>query len=926
MVLRFKPQIRWLLVVSISLFLPSCSVNSTSTTVASGNARFQFLTPSLVRMEYSPTGKFVNAPTVVVKKRRWPAVSVKSKAEGGWLTISTDQMEVRYRIGSGSFNANNLSVSWRDTLGFHAWHPGQVDSLNLGGMTYSLDNISRSNLRSTRDGRLLSPVHDTIPGIDVILQKAQPGLLSRSGYAFINDSYTPVWNARTNWIEPRGQTDDQDWYFFTYGLDYPKVMSEYAELSGHIPMIPRYALGPWITDMNFEYFPNTYRTDQPIFRKYNENHLKNEIMKFRDNNIPLDILVLDFGWHNYGWQGGYDWSPLIPHPKEFLKWIHSKGIKVSLNDHPGYANTKMSILSYSDSRTPEVLRDLGRQVPPKPAFEMNIAKEWKFSIDPLNAGLHRNWFAENFNDASWRTIDAGISWQYQGYRKYRGVAWYRKSVELPTSLPDSLYIYFGEVRGTYQLFVNGKEVLHSTVQWPRRLTFANITSTVRAGRKNEFVVRIADRQYGGGITATPVSIVSMNPPPRIYFDLSNKKQADVFMKDLHEPLMKEGVNFWWVDGGSGSVEMPGLNKQLWTNRVYYDFTREETNERGFIFGRYGGWGSQRYPAFFTGDTYSEWPVLAYEVTFTATGGNDLIPYITNDIGGFHGAKISFPLYARWVEFGTFSPILRLHSAHENPYEGNVRMPWTYGEKGMSLAKKFFTLRVRLIPYIYTYVRIAHVTSMPILRPLYLEYPHLDSAYQHPHEYLFGKELLVAPIVDSTGVRTIYLPPGKWIDFFTGKEHDGGKSFTSRYGVDQIPVFARQGAIIPEQQDMPFSNARPLDTLTLNIYGSGNGSFNLYEDDGTSLNYDKGQYSYTPIVYSTGADSSHKIVIGPTNGSFEGQVGKRSYELCICAISEPRSVLLDGNEYNRWSWETRNATLRVLLPVESIRNKITVDLR
>ena len=104
------------------------------------------------------------------------------------------------------------------------------------------------------------------------------------------------------------------------------------------------------------------------------------------------------------------------------------------------------------------------------------------------------------------------------------------------------------------------------------------------------------------------------------FNLAEKRQAEVFMNVLHKPLVDQGVSFWWVDGGSGSCEMDGLNSQMWANRVFYDFTRQETGKRSFIFSRYGGWGSHRYPSLFTGDTYAHWEVLAFEVPYTAQGG------------------------------------------------------------------------------------------------------------------------------------------------------------------------------------------------------------------------------------------------------------------------------------------------------------------
>lgn len=925
MVNKFGSWAKWLMSLAFPLFVLSSYGNERTTTIVEGDARFQFLTPSLVRMEYSPSGAFVNAPTAVIKKRDWPAVSLVSKKENGWVTVRTSEMTLRYKLASGKFDADNLEVTWRDSTGFHSWHPGEVDSLNLGGLTYSLDNVSKSTLLNMENGKLESPVHDTIPGIDVVLPAAQPGLLSLNGYAFINDSKTPVWSETNKWIEPRKNSTGQDWYLFVYGRNYRKVLNEYAELSGHIPMIPRYTLGPWITDMNFEYFPDSYQSEQPVFRKYNEHHLKGEILKFRENDIPLDVLVLDFGWHNYGWQGGFDWSPLIPHPKEFLDWLHLRGIKVSLNDHPGYANTKMSILSYEDSHAAQVLKDLGRPLPRKPTFSMDISNGWKFIPDPNDEGLNQNWPFGNSNGKDWKPIEIGVPLQEQGYKNYGGIGWYFRELELPSGLPDSLYLYLGEVPGSYRVFVNGKEAPHTTAKWPRRLTYADLGPYVRRGQENRIMIRVRDEENGDGIIARPVALENVKPPPRIHFDLSNKKQAEVFMRDLHKPLMQEGVNFWWVDGGSGDVEMPGLNEQMWTNRVYYDYTEEETNKRGFIFGRYGGWGSQRYPAFFTGDTYSQWDVLAYEIPFTATGGNVLVPYITNDIGGFHGAKISFELYARWIEFGTFSPILRLHSAHENPYEGNLRMPWIYGERGIALVKKYFSLRTRLIPYIYTYTRLAHEESMPLLRPLYLEYPDLKEAYEHPHEYFFGSEMLVAPVTDSTGDKTVYLPPGKWLDFFTDRKYDGDTTFSARYAVGQTPVFVREGSIIPEQVDMAYSDERPLDSLVVNVYGTGGGKFDLYEDDGASLKYRNGQYAWTPTAYSTGPNGSCSIVIGPTKGSFDGQVLKRAYEINIRGVNKPRSVSLNGREFENWTWNNGESTVTISIPSHSIREKITVEL-
>jgi alpha-glucosidase (family GH31 glycosyl hydrolase) len=917
----------WLLVAIAMASLASCAGTQGKPATAAGDARFEFLTPSLVRMEYSPTGTFVDARTAVVQKRDWAKVPVQSSQKDGWLILASSEVTVRYRLKSGPFTANNLKVSWnRPSGGTHAWQPGDVDTQNMGGLTYSLDNISKPNLAGGED--LESPVNDVIPGIEVLLPKAKPGLVSRSGYAFIDDSTTPLWNARRQWIEPRAQAQGQDWYLFTYDQDYKKVFQEYAQLCGAIPMVPRYVLGAWITDFNFEYFPGSADAAQPEFKRYNQQHLQEEVSRLRRSHIPFDTLVLDFAWHNYGWDGGYDWSPLIPHPDQLMDWLHRQGVKLSLNDHPGYANTDESILSFKDTHATQALQALGRPLPEQPSFDMDVSKHWKFATDPHDRGLDQQWFAQQQDDAHWKPIRTGKSWEQQGYKRYAGIAWYRTSFRLPATLPSTLYLSVGEVGKSYRIFVNGKEVPHSALRWPARLTWTDIAPYAKAGQKNEIMLRVEPGKRGSGIIGGPVTLTNVEPPKRIYFDLSNRQQADIFMRDLHGPLMRKGVDVWWVDGGSGAVDMPGLDKQLWTNKVFYDFSPNgddpsATAKRGFILSRYGDWGSERYPAYFTGDTYSEWPVLAYEVAYTARGGNVLVPYMSHDIGGFHGAKIDFDLYARWIEFGTFSPILRMHSAHANPQEGNTRMPWVYGDKGMALMKKYFTLRTQLIPYVYTYTWLAHRDSMPILRPLYLQQPEVEESYHHSHEYFFGEEMLVAPVLDASGNSTIYLPPGEWIDFFSGKHHAGGMTFTAHYAVDETPVFVREGSVIPEQDVSDYSDARPLDNVIVNVYGDGKGHFDLYEDDGSTLAYGEGQYAVTPMSYTTGSDGHHQLVIDPAKGSFNGQVQARSYELRIHTDGKPAAIAIDGSDAGRWKWSAKDAIATVVVPKRTIRDRVSV---
>ena len=165
------------------------------------------------------------------------------------------------------------------------------------------------------------------------------------------------------------------------------MLKWYAELCGSIPMIPRYTLGPWITDLNYEYLPGTPVVDK---YQYTDKDVKKIVERFRGEGIPLDVLVLDYAWHNYGWKGSYDWSPIFPQPKGFLDWAKKDGLKISLNDHPGYA--KESVLSDDDSHAQTVRSELRMPAPEKPSYTVNLSPDWKFKTDPSNVGVKEKWF------------------------------------------------------------------------------------------------------------------------------------------------------------------------------------------------------------------------------------------------------------------------------------------------------------------------------------------------------------------------------------------------------------------------------------------------------------------------------------------------------------------------------------------------------
>lgn len=867
-----------------------------------GKARIRILSSTLVRLEYSPSRSFTDSATAVVQNRAWDPPTSTLRQEEGWILLASAGLTVRYRPGSGEFTRQSLSIEWRSGGMEGTWAPGDSDRGNLGGISSSLDGA--------RKGRL---------------PKQLPGILSRSGYFLLDDSRTPLWNGASRWISAKGDSGSQDLYFFAYGKDYRRVLNEYARLCGPIPMIPKYVLGAWATDLNYEYLPGTDVVDD---YRYTDDSVRSIIERFRAFGIPLDVMVLDYAWHLFGWHGSYDWSPIFPHPREFLKWAGSGGIKVTLNDHPGYA--KELVLSNQDSRAPVVRKELNIPLPREPKITISLLDDWKFRTDSALAGDRDGWSSASFDDSRWNAIPADRPWEDRGYPAYDGVAWYRKWVTIPADLQaDHLFAVFGSVDDEYDIFVNGKRAAHHSPSW-NALTSTDILPLARKGEKNLIVLRVNDWGGEGGLSGPTAMLTDVIRQEGMRFNLAEKHQAEVFMDVLHKPLIDQGVSFWWVDGGSGSCEMEGLNSQMWANRVFYDFTRQETGKRSFIFSRYGGWGSHRYPSLFTGDTYAQWDVLAFEVPYTVQGGNILMPYITHDIGGFIGRNISLDLYVRWLQFGVFSPLLRLHSAHENPKEGNARMPWTYGAEGVRLARDLFRLRYRLIPYIYTLTKAAHDEALPLLRPLYIVHPALEEAYHHPDEYYFGDAMLVAPITDSSGVRDVYLPPGEWQDFFSGTRYAGDRTIRVRCSLETLPVFMRRGAIIPQQPDMAYTDQRPLDSLLVDLYPSGNSAYSLYEDDGVSLDSGRGKSAGTPISVDS-AGSTTRVVIGPTQGEYAGQPLNRAYLVRVFGISEPSRVRVNGvavpsgrTSYDHWTWDARRSVLTVSVVRRSIRGTVSLE--
>ena len=261
------------------------------------------------------------------------------------------------------------------------------------------------------------------------------------------------------------------------------------------------------------------------------------------------------------------------------------------------------------------------------------------------------------------------------------------------------------------------------------------------------------------------------------------------------------------------------------------------NERPFVLTRAAYAGAQRYAATWTGDNVSVWNHLGMSTPMLLSMGISGYGMVGDDIGGFAGSPQP-ELLTRWIETGVFNPIYRDHTAKGT----NDQEPWVHGKKHEMIRKRFIEERYRLLPYIYTSVEEMARTGIPLMRPLLLEYPNSPEFFGDDHEYLFGPDLFVSPVTtELQDVKVIQLPPGIWYDYWTGEKSSEGELIKMHPALDQLPVYARAGAIVPRQPLVQNTGVTPNGPLELRVYPGPNCKGSLYQDDGHSLNFEKGEF-------------------------------------------------------------------------------------
>ncbi|MEO8884715.1 MAG: TIM-barrel domain-containing protein [Mucilaginibacter sp.] len=380
-----------------------------------------------------------------------------------------------------------------------------------------------------------------------------------------------------------------------------------------------------------------------------------------------------------------------------------------------------------------------------------------------------------------------------------------------------------------------------------------------------------------------------------WIDIYNPETQKTHWAAINNGLFSKGADSWWMDAtependglaGKKTYFGPGdfyrLTYPLFVSKAIYDGQRAtDPNKRVTILTRSAFAGQQRYGTInWSGDIGGTWDSFKRQIVAGLNYNLTGMPYWTTDIGGFFrpgrgqytDAKYQ-DLLTRWFQWGTFNPIFRIHG-----YQTETE-PWKYGETVENNMRTMLDVRYRLMPYIYSTAWQVSKNGSTIMRPLVMDFNGDSKAVSQAYQYMFGKDMLIAPITQAgTSTWDVYLPKAAgWYDYWTGKHFTGGQTINTAAPQDKIPVFVKAGAIIPMGKIMQYTGEKPQDVLEIRIYKGANGSFSLYEDEGDGYNYEKGSHTLIPFKWN---EKAKTLTIGARVGTYPNYLKSRTFNIVM----------------------------------------------
>jgi len=384
--------------------------------------------------------------------------------------------------------------------------------------------------------------------------------------------------------------------------------------------------------------------------------------------------------------------------------------------------------------------------------------------------------------------------------------------------------------------------------------------------------------------------VSISDKQIVPFNVFDKDLAIAYMNELIDPLYKLGVDFFWIN--YRNLKDKKTNDAL--NHYHFTDYKKMEGLRPLILSRPSQYAPHRYPVHYSGETLVSWNTLKTLPFFNSTGSNLGLSWWSHDIGGYKDGVEDAELYSRYVQYGTFSPIFRFSAKYGRYYK---REPWKWDVKTQSIVRDYCQLRHRLIPYLYSEAYKYHKVGLPLIQPLYYQYPEIYDEIDYKNEYYFGTELFVAPItkpkdeVMDRSVEKIFLPEGTWYDFKTGKKYLGDKRYILFYKDEDYPVFARDGSIVcmaDLEKNLNVTNSPT--TMEVHVFPGKSNQYNLYEDDGFSNLHEQGYYMLTRIDYNY-MSNNYTLNIRPVEGKTGIVPAKRNYRIRFRNTREASDVVV-----------------------------------
>jgi len=390
-----------------------------------------------------------------------------------------------------------------------------------------------------------------------------------------------------------------------------------------------------------------------------------------------------------------------------------------------------------------------------------------------------------------------------------------------------------------------------------------------------------------------------HPLGQALYDPTNRAARAQYWKNIDTSLFAKGVDAWWLDTDEPETEGREDNilvdhkmhigsgaryaniYPLWHSEgVSQGQQQASDKKRVFILSRSAYAGSQRLGVTaWSGDVLSDWETFKRQVPAGLNYSISGNPYWTTDIGGFiSGGNLNDPkfreLFIRWFQFGTFSPIFRVHGTRY-PDENEL---WSYGPDAQKILLEYDNLRYRLLPYIYSQAWQITSNHATLMRPLVMDWRDDVEAQNTGDEYLFGPAILVAPVTtQGATTRRVYLPKSTWYDFWTGAKIDGGKYISAEAPMDKLPLFVRAGSILPMGPNMEWSTQKPADPIEIRIYPGADADFTFYEDENDNYDYTKGKHATIQLHWN---DQAKTLTIGARQGTFPGMPQNHRFNIVL----------------------------------------------